>query len=166
MSLKLFLAACIVAACIMMGQSMSLSTKLRCNQLEKAIEAIRALRIQITGVLAPTQSALLATDFPPFKAVAEKMGSDISASDAWREISTAKDDRFVNCLNKSEKNYLGQMFAHLGCSGRTAQDELLASCCDHLQVSLDDARVRSKEVSKLYTSLGFLLGLSIVILII
>lgn len=166
MSLKLLLAACIVAACTMGGRAMALSAKQRCSQLMQTIEAVRVLKIQITVVLAPIRIALSSTGFPPFQAVAGKTRADISAADAWQEVSTAKDECFVNCLNESERNCIGQMFAHLGGSGRTAQEELLASCCDQLQIALTDACGRAKEVSKLYTSLGFLLGMCIVILII
>ena len=56
------------------------------------------------------------------------------------------------------------LFEHLGAGGRENQIECIRSIALQVEELLREARERASQVSKLYTSLGFLLGLSLVIL--
>ena len=150
----------------MSGRSISLSAERHCRQLSQTIEAIRLLKLQITDRLEPVAEALMQTEFPPFQLVSSQMRDNFSAIQAWNEISSKGKGHAVDCLNESEKKQIGYMFNRLGAGGLTEQEELISTCCIHLERALSDAQARAKEVCKLYTSLGFLTGLFIAILIV
>lgn len=166
MNMKILLSLCLIVICTSVGYSMAQTAERRCRQLAETIRAIRVLGIQITVRLEPIKRALLQTEFEAFRMVAEGMTPERSACDVWNDICSQREEHSINGLDASEKRRIGQMFSQLGDGSKTMQEELLTSCRIDLQNALSDAQVRAKEVSKLYTSLGFLMGISIVILII
>lgn len=166
MSLKLMAALCVMVACTMCGRAMAMSAERRYRLLMDTLRAVRALRIQIVCLLEPLERALRQTEFALFERMAEGLAANVSAADAWREARNADRRNGTEYLADEEVRCLERMFDQLGRSGRDAQEEAMAVCLTALETALTDARERARQVSKLYTSLGFLSGLSIVILII
>lgn len=166
MSLRLVAALCVMAACTMCGRAMAMSAERRYRFLLDTLHAIRALQIQIVHLLEPLERALRQTEFALFVRMAEKLAANVSAADAWREARNAERYNTTEYLADEEMRCLDRMFEQLGRSGREAQEEAMAVCLSALESAMTDAQNRAKQVSKLYTSLGFLSGLSIVILII
>lgn len=164
--MKILLSLCLVVICTSVGYSMAQTAERRCKQLAEMIRAIRILGIQITVRLEPLKRALKQTEFEPFKRIADEIAPGKNAGEAWFDLCNRRDERSINSLDESEKKQIAQMLSQLGDGSKDIQDELLTSCCVYLQNALSDAQVRAKEVSKLYTSLGFLMGISIVILIV
>lgn len=165
MNMKILLGLCLIVICTSVGYSMAQTAERRCRQLSETIRAIRILSIQITVRLEPIKRALLQTEFEAFKTVADGIARGRTACDVWNDICIQRNGHGINALDEGEKRRIGQMFSQLGDGSKVIQEELLTSCCAYLQNALSDAQIRAKEVSKLYTSLGFLMGVSIVILI-
>ena len=111
----------------------------------------------------PVSKALMRTEYPLFQCVSRKMSSTITADEAWRII--IEESRNAILLTDAEKRCIEQMLSRLGSSERELQDEMLSECSRRLEEMLSEAREHTRQISKLYTSLGFLLGLCAVIMI-
>lgn len=166
MKFRITAAAMIVVACTLIGRAMAQTAERRCRQLSDAIRAVRALGIQIVDRLEPVRHALLLADYAPFRKVVEQMVSNKTAADAWFELCHAQNERDMNMMGEQNKKSIEILLQKLGGSGRTAQEELINDCRKQLENALNEAQERFRSVAKLYTSLGFLVGLYIVVLIV
>lgn len=166
MQLRLALAACVVVACAMCGRSLAGAAERRCRILTDLLAALRRLRIEIGSMLEPLQGALIRTDFPLFSAVAQGLKAAESASAAWLLVKERESRRggSADCLTQHDLAALDRLFENLGESGRESQAEAIGGCIASVEASLIEAKERSEQVGKLYTSLGFLMGLALAVL--
>ena len=168
MYLKLILSICIILGFTLCGRSMAASAERRRRTLEDLLRSLRALQIQICSSLEPLKSALLHTDFPLFKLVADKLTELGSAGEAWNIVrdSERQRGRMADCLTGQDIDMLNRLFLHLGESGLEDQHNSIADCIASAENLLNDAAERALQVGRLYTSIGFLAGLGAAILII
>lgn len=164
MTSKLMLALCVIAACTMSGQAMAWSAERHCRQLAAAARAVRMLKIQIVSRLEPLERALLMTDFVPFEEWAKELASGKNDFDVKKNACCKKMEDMLDCLSDGELRCLNQMFEKLGRSGRETQRETLNACITELETAQAEAGDRARKVSKLYATIGFLSGITIVIL--
>ena len=73
--------------------------------------------------------------------------------------------RMLDCLVQSDVRILDELFAKLGASGRDEQNALFSMVLAQLEAAQEQAQARSVETSRMYTSLGALLGIAIGVLI-
>lgn len=139
----------------------------RANALRAIAEGLRVLKIHMTGMLEPVQTALVSANCPLFSLVAEGMGEGRSAGEAWREARRGAMRRGgpADALTESDIRVLDTLFDRLGQSGRAEQDTLLSGMTEEVEALRDRAAQKSIEAGKLYTSLGFLIGLMLALIV-
>lgn len=168
MLLKIVLLICVIAACTLCGYAISESASRRKNLLGKLIGALRILRIEMYHRRIPLKDALAQTQFPLFHSIAESLEESETVFEAWEKIHKDTNVRggATDCLMQNDRAALDRLFCHLGMSGCEEQAEAIDSCLYALQELLDEAKERVRQSSKLYSSLGFLTGLALAILMI
>lgn len=168
MELKLALAAVVVVGCGLCGRSLAWSTVRRCRLLEETLEALRMLRIQIVHMLEPMDRALRQCGSTLFARTAEELSHSASVSEAWKAVRAHECRRggSADSLLQRELDALDKLFGQLGESGREAQDAAIRACVISLETALDGARQRAATTERLYTSVGYLAGLAIAVLMI
>lgn len=166
--MRLALALCIVVSCALGGWSIAASTRRRAAALQAIIEAMKALRIQMTTMFEPLQVCLSRSECALFQQIGAGMGDGVSACDAWQTVRTRarRSGGMIDALAESDVQTLDRAFCHLGESGRASQDLLLKSCIAMLEGARDAAREKSKEADRLYITLGTLLGLMLALIVI
>lgn len=164
MNLKLTMVLFIIAACALCGYSLAGAANEREKFLSELVAALRRLRIYIVDMIMPVEQALKQTDFPVFSAVAARIEKDRSLFDVWRMM--AGSEKILAVISDSERKVLDGLFEQLGESGRNLQDEMLRGCIRALELYAEEAKERAGKVCRLYTSVGFLMGLAITILLI
>ena len=168
MEVRVALALCVVLCGALFGKSLSDGARKRAQALGDIIEAVKRLRVRMTGMFEPVQSALQHADCPLFTAVAEGMKDGRSAADAW-EGSRAKASRRggpAEYLLEEDRLALAQLFAGLGQSGREEQDLLLGGALESLEALHSAAQVKAGEANRLYGTLGLLIGLMLALIVI
>ena len=166
MHLKLIAMMSTIAACTMSGHALTSAAERRKRLLSGLLNALNALRISLGSLLLPLEEALRQTNFPIFLAVADALPGKESVVESWiceKEILHRRGGS-ADCLNDCDISALDMLFEHLGAGGRENQIECIRSIALQVEELLREARERASQVSKLYTSLGFLLGLSLFIL--
>ena len=144
MEVRVALALCVVLCGALCGKSLSDGARKRAQALGDIIEAVKRLRVRMTGMFEPVQSALQHADCPLFTAVAEGMKCGRSAGEAW-EGSRAKAGRR---------------------GGREEQDLLLGGALESLEALHSAAQVKAGEANRLYGTLGLLIGLMLALIVI
>lgn len=168
MELRLALAAVIVVGCGLCGRSLAWGFSRRCRLLEEMLEALRMLRIQIVRMLEPLDRALRQCGSPIFARAADELSIAASVHDAWKAICARECRRggVADSLVRQDLEALDKLFGQLGESGREAQDAAIRACVASLELALDAAHQRAATAGRLYTSVGFLTGLAIAVLMI
>lgn len=147
------------------GYSIARGSQQHCNQLAEIIRAVKILKVQIVSMSETVGQALKQTNYRPFQSIAEKMEEYTGMDEAWRDAASGSNGAEGILLSDAEKKDVEQMFSRLGNCHHEMQEEILSSCCRRLEDALTDVRERTRQVSKLYTSLGFLIGLCTVVLV-
>lgn len=168
MQLKPILLIFIVVSCTMCGHALAGTIERRKRMLADLLTALRKLQIALTSMLEPLEEALKRTHFPLFEAVAERLPWERCAADAWDTVQNKECKRGgkADCLAPCDLSALDGLFEHLGMNGREEQAEAIQSCILVLEESLAETKERAAQTGKLYTSLGFLAGLSLAVLMI
>lgn len=168
MQLKLALAVCITVACALCGRSIAGAAFRRCRLLQALIEALRMLKVQSVSMLEPLEVALRRTEQPLFVQTAQRLPSEASAGAAWRAVRDSETARgkSADCLLEQDLAPLDRLFEHLGECSRAEQDEAIRTCIGRMESALSEARERSVQISRLYTSVGLLTGLAIAVIMI
>ena len=168
MEVRLALALCVVLCGTLCGRSLSEGARRRAAALRGIIEAVRRLRVRMTGMFEPVQGALQRADCPLFAAVAEAMSGGRSAGEAWDGIRAKAGRRGgpAEFLLEADRETLTQLFDGLGQSGREEQDLLLGSALESLEALHAVARAKAGEADRLYVPLGLLIGLMLALIVI
>ena len=80
--------------------------------------------------------------------------------------SEAARGKSADCLLEQDLAPLDRLFEHLGECSRAEQEEAIRTCIGRMESALSKARERSVQISRLYTSVGLLTGLAIVVIMI
>ncbi len=167
MSVRWIVAAIVAATSALCGCALAGAAVRRARVLAEYLQGVRALRVQIVPLLEPLENALRQTGLPVFQQTAQNLSPTVNVHDAWKSVVSAQRvrGREMDCLSDQDLQPLDRMFALLGSCGRESQDEALRACAEAMENICIQAQERSAQVARLYTSMGFLLGLSIVILL-
>ena len=165
--MKPFLMLCVIAACTFCGHALTRVSERRTQLLESLLCALRILRIELSGMIS-LGVALSETHCSLFLSVSEKLSSDKSAFEAWRNVRKSECIRGckADCLTTQDLLALDRLFSRLGTCCCEEQNESILNCIASLEESYAQAKEHSCQIGKLYTSLGFLAGLAITILLI
>ncbi len=168
MEIRIVLALCVVLCGALCGKSLSDSARRRAETLGSIIEAVRRLRVRMTGMFEPVQSALQHADSPLFIAVADGMKGGRSAGEAWEIVRDKAGRRGgpAEYLLKEDRQALTELFTDLGQSGREEQDLLLGGVLQALEALHTTALAKAGEANRLYMTLGLLIGLMLALIVI
>lgn len=168
MRLRLALAGCVVMGCALAGRSFAWASGRRKRLLERTLDALKMLRMQIVHFLEPLEEALRRSEFPLFVQTAGQLPACRGALEAWKQVMDRETRRggAADSLRRRELDALERLFERLGESGRAAQDDAIRACAALIEEALSEARVQSEQADRLYTSMGLLLGLAIAVLLI
>ena len=150
------------------GKAAADAVSRRYRTLAALADDLQTLRIHMTGMLQPVQSALEKAGSPILKRVAKGMGAGISAGEAWSAIreESARRGGMADALAEEDLHALDALFAGLGQTGREEQEVLLGASLERLKQLRDSARKKAVEADRLYVSLGFLVGLMLALIVI
>jgi stage III sporulation protein AB len=173
MMLRLIAAAILSAACALAGRAVAGACVRRAQALSQLLGSVQRLRVDMLDKLLPLKEALQG-GHPAMKAVAEAMAAAMPATTlaggaeaAWRRAKGALTARGgpLDCLTAQDLEALDALFNGLGESGAAQQRILLSGVLENLEALKAQADKKAREESKLYTTLGFLTGLSLAILL-
>ncbi len=167
MDTRVALAACVVLGSALCGRAAADAVRRRAKTLASLAEGIRALRLQMTGMLEPVQCALSHSSSPLLSMVAEGMTEGTSAGDAWRKVRSAARRRGgpADALNQADVLALDAMFDRLGQSGRESQEALLNAALQTVERQLEGARAHALEADRLYVTIGLLVGVLLALIV-
>ena len=159
---------CAVASSTMCGHALAGAALRRKKLVAELLTAMRILRIEIASALNSLEYSLKQTDQPLFVLVSENLASSSCVLDAWMTVRNREcvHGGCADCLSPRVLSALDRLFEQLGISGREEQAESVHNCILTLEESYAESKERAAQVGKLYTSLGFLAGLSLSILMI
>lgn len=165
MMLRLIAAALLSVACALAGRAVAGACVRRAKALAALTDSVQRLRVDMLDKLLPLKEALK-NGHPAMRSVAEAM-TGCGAGTAWRNAKGALTGRgaALDCLTAPDLEALGALFDGLGESGAAQQRILIASAMESLDVLKREADKKAREESKLYSTLGFLAGLSLAILL-
>lgn len=166
--MRITVACAIVVASALCGHSAAASQQRRCRLIAELIQAIHEMRIRMVVHLEPIETVLKNSGTTLFRNVAVRIGEYGSIYDAWisaRGQLTARGCS-ADCLGEGEIHVLDVMFSGLGESGKHQQDLLLRTCAAELETIAKSEKNRLEQISRLYTTLGMLLGLMIAVVLI
>lgn len=155
---------CMIAACTFCGYSLASAAMARFRFLRELVAAMKKLRINIVELLLSVDLSLKQTNFLLFKKISDNLSQKRDLSEAWEAVASS--ESILKSLSDAERTVLDDFFRQLGGSGRVAQEETILSCVHFFETSSEEAKARAVRVGRLYTSMGFLIGLSISILMI
>lgn len=165
MMLRFVAAAALAASCAMAGRAVAGACVRRARTLAALIESVMRLRVDMLEKLLPLKAAL-GGGHEAMRRVAEEMAGG-SASQGWlraRESLTRRGGA-LDCLTAPDLEALTALFEGLGESGAAQQRILLTNALEGLEALRREADKKAREESKLYSTLGFLTGLSLAILL-
>ena len=168
MEVRVALALCVVLCGALCGKSLSDGARRRAQALKAIIEGVRRLRVRVTGMFEPVQSALRHADCPLFNLVADGMDGGKSAGAAWSKARDRAGRRGgpAEGLLQEDRQALTRLFDGLGQSGREEQELLLGGTLQSLETLYGAARAKAGEADRLYVTLGLLIGLMLALIVI
>lgn len=132
--------------------------------LSRLVQEMQRLEEQVR-VGRPLQLALGQGDMPLFSRMAEFVGT-CSAEEAWRKVcETAPASERLDAMESPERRLMEQFWAELGTLDRRSQLDRFAETTRQLVLLRDQSSAEAVQRSRLYGSLGILLGLMIVVLL-
>jgi len=160
--------AVVVAGCTLCGKSFASAAERRCRLLFELLNALRLLRVGIVRYSEPLKNALRNSGSPLFARTAEALDASESIFDAWQSVKmrSMAHGCECDCLSAKELSALDRLFERLGESGRLSQDENVCACIAAIELIHEEARAQASIYGRLYTSVGFLTGLAIAVLIV
>ena len=167
MQTRIALGLCIVAGSALIGRSLTGAARRRAAALRQLLDGAKMLRIHMISMFEPVQNALTQSGCAVLDAVGRAMGEGRSAGAAWQaeRARLRRTGGPIDALKDADMQILDGMFAHLGQSGREAQEILLAGAIQSLERQWEAARAQALEADKLYISLGLLVGLMLALIV-
>jgi len=165
--LKGILLSVVIVACAAAGRTLSNVHKRRAELLSELLAAVRVLRLRMLNSLEPVGILLRRSDARIFQDLGNSLRDGASLAECWQELCmrALRRGRMLDCLVQSDVRILDELFAKLGASGRDEQNALFSMVLAQLEAAQEQAQARSVETSRMYTSLGALLGIAIGVLI-
>ena len=166
METRLALAACVVLGCALCGRATAEAARRRGCTLRALTDGLKVLRIHMTGMLEPVQSALVAANCALYSMVAEGMAGGRSAGESWRSVRAAALRRGGpgDALSEADARVLDGLFDRLGESGRAEQGTLIGATLESMEALRDQAEKKAAEAGRLHMSLGLLVGLMLALI--
>ena len=168
METRIALGACIVVGSTLIGRSLTGAARRRAAALRDLLDGTKQLRIHMISMFEPVQNALAQTECKLLEAVGGSMSGGKSAGAAWQaeRMKLRRTGGPIDALKASDMQILDGLFAHLGQSGREAQETLLTGTIQALEQQWQAAKARASEADRLYISLGLLVGLMLALIVI
>lgn len=162
--MKLALCAVILAAMGMAGVRIGSAYRRRERLLSQLVQELQRLEEQVR-MERPLQLALQQKDMPLFSRLAEPIGR-LGAAGAWRLVCDGAAERdLLSAMEAPERRAMDDFWGELGTLNRQNQLKRFAETGDTLVRLRDQAAEEAAQRSRLYGSLGTLLGLMAVVLL-
>ncbi len=168
MEIRIVLAACVVIGSVLVGKALTGAAHRRVETIRGIMEGLRALRVRMVSMFEPVQHALSDSECPILRQVGRRMGEGKSAGASWMSEKSrlCRAGGAADALTRADIQTLDRLFAHLGESGREAQDILLTESSEEMEHLLDEARKRAGEADRLYVALGLMVGLMLALIVV
>lgn len=162
--MKLALCAVILVAMGAAGLRVGGAYRRRERLLNQLVREIQRLEEQVR-MGRPLQLALQQADMPLFSRLAEHIEA-VGAPEAWKMIcDQAAGDDLLTALEPPERQALNRFWEELGTLNRQNQLNRFAETTESLVRLRDQAAGEASQRSRLYGSLGVLLGMGVVVLL-
>lgn len=158
------LSAVIVGACAFAGRSLAKADMRRASMLAETMDSMQLLRIHMLDGLAPLNTALCRSNGYIMKSTGELM-ADMTVTEAWLEISakqTVKGGR-LDSLDREDIAVLDRFFYDIGRSSQEELRHIFDTTIRELGRLEAAARTGGDRKYRMYTSLGALTGLAVVV---
>ena len=165
MTLRILLAATLVAGSTLCGKSLAGSARRRAELLASLAAGMRALSVRMMNLFEPLPQGLAACGCPMLTQLAAEMADGRSAGEAWSALRKHRRGP-SDSLTEADTRILDSLFERLGESGRAQQELLLSGAAQSLECQRDEARARAGEAERLYVTLGLLIGLMLALIVI
>ena len=163
-ALRILLSAVVVICGGFAGRTLARVDMRRARLLAETMDSMQLLRIHMLDSLMPLGTALSRSQGYILRGTGELMG-EMGAAQAWHEFScrqTARGGR-LDSLTQDDCAALDRFFFCLGRTSGEEQRQTFDSVIKELGVLESAARSSGERKHRLYTSLGALAGLSLVI---
>lgn len=142
--------------------------KRRCEILNEMLAAIRVLRLRMLNSMEPLGIILRKADCDLFKCLGNSLWEGAGLSESWLQMREEEQHRggLLIGLNQTDLQILDEFFLNLGKSGRDEQCELFSSVIARMEDAQQNAKQGYADATKLYTTLGTLVGIGICVLLI
>lgn len=129
---------------------------------------MRVLRLRMLNSMEPLGILLRKSDSKLFRNLGNDLWEKGSLSECWRLTREAEGKRggLLLGLDAMDLRILDEFFLNLGKSGREEQNALFASVIAQMEEVQQQAKRSYADASKLYTTLGTLVGIGICVLIV
>ena len=168
MGTRVILAIVLVVACTLLGRAMGNALRRRVTLLDNLIEGVKMLRLHMSGMLERVSDALAATNCSVFVETGREMEAGLSAHAAWEKIMPDKIARGgeLDALSGRDRDIIGNLFDNLGEVSRREKEIIIHGIIKQIYDQREGAKMQLSERERLYTSVGFLLGLMFAIAVI
>lgn len=161
---RLALGCAVIVFCTMAGRAFAGGNARRAKLLAEMMDALQMLRVHMLDRLMPLGTALSRSQ----SHILNEMGTAVDktgAAAAWSEIKSRELRRGgrLDCLSGRDIQVLDGLFEALGTTGRSEQKPVIDGAIKELGILEAEARSKSGEKSRLYTTLGALAGVAVVI---
>ena len=165
MPVRIVLAGILAALCALAGRTAAAALARRKRVLSSALAALEPLKIRMLHRRLPLETALCESEDALLRLVGKAMPGK-TALEAWDAVRTRQMKRggLLDSLAREDCAALRAFFAQLGESGAREQEALFARTAEELGALSAQADKSCAERTRLYTSLGALLGAALAIL--
>ena len=165
MPVRIVLAGILAALCALAGRTAAAALARRKRVLSSALAALEPLKIRMLHRRLPLEAALCESEDALLRLVGEAMPGK-TALEAWDAVRIRQTKRggLLDSLAREDCAALRAFFAQLGESGAREQEALFARTAEELGALSAQADKSCAERTRLYTSLGALLGAALAIL--
>lgn len=162
--MKIALCALAVIGCALTGRALASGASRRAKVLQEWMDALMQLRIGMLERHLPVGAALAQSRYAPFRQMGERLGS-AGVFAAWTDVSgpLTRHGGNMDCMTGEDLGALNRLFSSMGAGGKSEQEVLFQSALKELGRLEDAARHGGAERLRLYTTLGALCGLAVVV---
>ena len=161
---KLALCAVVLASLGMAGVRIGSAYRRRERLLAQLVQELQRLEEQVR-MGRPLQLALRQRDMPLFSRLAEPIGR-LGAPEAWRTVCAGASEKdLLRAMESPERQAMDAFWEELGALNRQTQLERFAETRETLVRLREQAATEAAQRSRLYGSLGTLLGLMAVVML-
>ena len=164
MFIKLALSAAVICFCTMTGRMFAGRNSRRARMLAELMDAIQLLRVHMLDRLLPMKAALERSQSFALNETGAAMDGT-SAAAAWQIVKERQLRRGgkLDCLSARDIDVLDKLFESLGTTGISEQRPIIDGTIKELGLLEAAAKAECNEKGRLYTTLGALAGVALVI---